>query len=139
MILKKLNRILPRSNAGICYKQNSVKNTEFIWISQGFLENDIAWARYRYFDFKIPASFVANTFCRLHNDIYSKYSPHKKSVNCALIVNSKIFYNWELNMKKRRSPIFIFQEEIKRIHSSLNELIEHFVFLSKALRNSLKG
>ncbi len=39
---------------------HSVKNTgDFIWISQGFLEDDIVWVRCGYFDLKIHASIVA--------------------------------------------------------------------------------
>jgi hypothetical protein len=30
-----------------------------------------------YFDFKIPVSIIFNAFCKLHNDKYTKYSPHK--------------------------------------------------------------
>jgi len=33
--------------------------------------------RHRYFEFKIYASIVTDAFCGLHNDKYTKYSPHK--------------------------------------------------------------
>jgi len=35
----------------------------------------MVWARYKYFDLKIPASIVANAFCGLHNDQYKKFQP----------------------------------------------------------------
>ena len=35
--------------------------------------------RYRVLGFKIQADIIAITFCRLHNDKHTKYSPHK---NC---------------------------------------------------------
>ena len=44
--------------------------------------------RHIYFEFKIYASIVTNAFCGLHNDKYTKYSPHKNCVIRALMLKS---------------------------------------------------
>ena len=38
--------------------------------------------RYRVLGLKIQANIIAITFCRLHNDKHTKYSPHK---NCDIL------------------------------------------------------
>ena len=43
--------------------------------------------RYRVLGFKIQADIIAITFCRLHNDKHTKYSPHKNCVNRACFHN----------------------------------------------------
>jgi hypothetical protein len=41
---------------------NFINFTGMIWISQDFLEDDIAWGRYRYFVLKIHASIAGCVF-----------------------------------------------------------------------------
>ena len=75
------DKILPTLEAGIFQcEHNTVKNKDFIWISRGILEDDIVWGQCGYFDLNINTSIVANAFCELHNDKYTKYSPHKNFV-----------------------------------------------------------
>jgi len=51
-----------------CYKNNLTKITGFKWISQGLLEGDTVWPDMVFFDMKIYASIVVNSFYGLHND-----------------------------------------------------------------------
>jgi hypothetical protein len=54
-------------------------------MTQGFFKGDTVWSDIGFFDLKIYASIVANAFCGLHNDKYTKYSPHKNGVIRACI------------------------------------------------------
>jgi hypothetical protein len=45
----------------------------------------MVWSDIGFFDLKIYASIVANAFCELHNDKYTKYSLHKNCVTACLI------------------------------------------------------
>jgi hypothetical protein len=57
--------------------------------SQGFLQDDTVSSDMEVFNLKIRASMVANAFCGLHNDKYTKYSPHK---NCIVPASTVIDY-----------------------------------------------
>ena len=46
--------------------------TGMFWISQGLLDADAVWSDVKVFDVKIQPSMVADVFCRLHNDQYTK-------------------------------------------------------------------
>ena len=46
-------------------------------ISQTFSGDDAVGIRCGYFDLKIPALIMNSAFCGLHNDKYTKFSPHK--------------------------------------------------------------
>ena len=52
------------------------------------------------FNMKIHASFAADAFCRLHNDKYTKYSPHKNCVFRAYIANSHFLGICDTNLKQ---------------------------------------
>ena len=53
---------MPTLGARIWCEHKLVINTDFIWISQGFIEDAIVWARCGYFDLKMNALIVAFNF-----------------------------------------------------------------------------
>jgi hypothetical protein len=61
-------------------------------ISQGFLDGDTVSSDVQVFDLKVYDSIAADAFCGLHNDKYTKLSPHKNCVIRALTGNSLEVY-----------------------------------------------
>ena len=66
--LKDANKIWCNSKARFYHEHNFVENTDFIWISQGFFEDNIYGFDTDYFNLKIKVSIVANAFGGLHDD-----------------------------------------------------------------------
>jgi hypothetical protein len=64
---------LCNSKAGFCHEHNSVENTDFLCISQGFLQDDTVRSDVGFFDLKNGASIVAIAFYGLHNDKYTLF------------------------------------------------------------------
>ncbi len=62
-------------------------------------------------ELKIPASIVANAFCGLHNDKYTKYSPHKNCLISCLHLSSReniyLTYQYKFFNSTTSSPIYL--------------------------------